>query len=351
MTKLEFLERAREKHGYKYNYPNLPDKVLSNDIIDIEYRGILYKQRVVKHINLGRCPEKTNIIKTTKQFIKEAKSVWGDKYDYSLVDYQGALKKVKIIYDGVVFDQVASSHLRYSPELNMNLDWFIKKSIEKWGSDRYDYSLVEYINCNTKVKIVYKKTGEVFDQTPHNHLSYAPEKIKLSTKKTNEQFIRESNIIHDCKYSYDKVEYCKNNINVIITCPIHGDFNQKPVLHIQGYGCPYCFESISGKVVRDFMDKRRISYYTQYFFSDMSDIPFDFYIPSIRTAIELYDIQHYQPIDYFGGLEAYERLRINDKIKNDYCEDNYINLIRIRWDQIDDIYTILWENLKNLIKL
>ena len=33
--------------------------------------------------------------------------------------------------------------------------------------------------------------------------------------------------------------------------------------------------------------------------------------------------------------------KINDKIKNDYCEDNYISLIRIRYDQIDDIYRII----------
>jgi hypothetical protein len=52
-------------------------------------------------------------------------------------------------------------------------------------------------------------------------------------------------------------------------------------------------------------------------------------------------------LQIFGGSEAYERLKINDKIKNDYCEINYINLIRIRYDQYDNIYSILWQNLKN----
>ena len=58
MTKQEFLDRARDVHGYKYQYPNLSDKVLSNENIDIIYNGFLYKQKVVKHILLGRCPEK-----------------------------------------------------------------------------------------------------------------------------------------------------------------------------------------------------------------------------------------------------------------------------------------------------
>ena len=73
---------------------------------------------------------------------------------------------------------------------------------------------------------------------------------------------------------------------------------------------------------------------------------FDFYIPSRRTCIEFDGIQHYQPVEYFGGQTAYEKAKINDKIKNDYCEDNYINLIRIRWDQIDDIQQILLNNFK-----
>lgn len=115
MTKQEFLERARETHGYKYQYPYLPDKILSQDDIIIEYKGVEYTQRVVKHILLGRCPEKNTPSKTTKEFIAEAEAVWGkDKYDYSLTEYKGSLKKLKVIFDGVVFEQVANSHLKYA---------------------------------------------------------------------------------------------------------------------------------------------------------------------------------------------------------------------------------------------
>jgi hypothetical protein len=57
-------------------------------------------------------------IKTTDEFIRESKEIWGNKYDYSLVLYKGALDKVKIIYDGEIFEQVAVSHLNYAPENN-----------------------------------------------------------------------------------------------------------------------------------------------------------------------------------------------------------------------------------------
>lgn len=353
MTKQEFLDRARDKHGYKYQYPNLVDKILSTDDIDIIYNGVLYKQKVVKHITLGRCPEKNTPTKTNEEFIKEAEEIWGKKYDYSLTDYQGALKPIKVIYDGVIFEQTASTHLRCAPELNMNIDWFIKRAQDKWGKDRYDYSLVEYKHCKSKVKIIYNKTGEIFEQTPHLHLYRAPENIKLAVRKTTEQFIKEANEVHDFKFSYHKTNYVKNQIKVIITCPVHGDFNQNPLSHLQGNGCSNCNESRGEKEIAKYLDKNEISYYRQHKFDDCKNIfqlPFDFYLPKYRIAIEFDGKQHYEPVEHFGGLETYERLKINDKIKNDYCEDNYIDLIRIRYDQFDDIYRILYENLKNYIK-
>lgn len=354
MTKQEFLDRAREKHGYKYQYPTLDDKILSNDDIDIVYNNVLYKQKVVKHITLGRCPEKNTPKKTTEEFIKEAEEFWGKgKYDYSLTEYKGALRNIKVIYDGVVFNQIASVHLRSSPELNMNRDWFIKRSQNKWGKDKYDYSLVEYKHCKSKVKIIYNKTGEVFEQNPHLHLYRAPENIKLAVRKTTEQFIKEANIIHDNKFNYDKTDYVKNQIKVIINCPMHGDFLQRPLSHLQGNGCSNCNESKGEKEIAKFLIKYDINYNRQHKFSDCKNIyqlPFDFYISSARACIEFDGKRHYEPIENFGGIKSYESLKINDKIKNDYCEDNYINLIRIRYDQIDDIYRILWDNLKTHIE-
>jgi hypothetical protein len=350
MTKNEFLERAREKFGYKYQYPNLPDKILSSDNITIIYNNVEYKQKVVKHILLGRCPEKNTPKKTTEQFIKESIIVWGNKYDYSLTEYKGALEKIKIIYDGVIFEQVAVSHLNYAPENNMNREYFIKKSIKKWG-DKYDYSLVEYKDSNSKVKIIYN--DEIYEQTPSGHLYGAPENIRLSIRKTTEQFIKESNIIHDNKYSYNNTNYVKNNIKVIINCPLHGDFKQNPLAHIQGSGCPNCNESKGEKEISKFLDKNNFLYYRQHKFSDCKNkyqLPFDFYIPSIRTIIEFDGIQHFQPVKYFGGLKAYESVKINDKIKDEYCEEHYIELIRIRYDNIDDVYRILWDNLAHKIK-
>lgn len=350
MIKQEFLDRAREKHGYKYEYLNLKNKILSSDNIEILYKGEIYTQKVVKHILLGRCPEKNTPSKTTDSFIAEARLIWKDKYDYSLTLYNGALKKVKIIYKGVVFEQVAVSHLKgQACEKMLNQGNFLLKAKEKHG-DRYDYSLVRFKNGSTSVLIGYN--GIYYTQKPYHHLSGArPENLKLAVRKTTKKFINEGQKVHDFKYSYHKTEYIKNQIKVIITCPIHGDFTQNPLSHIQGRGCPNCGESQGEKSIAKYLDKNNISYYRQHKFTDCKNIfelPFDFYIPSIRTLIEFDGKQHYEPSEFFGGLDAFKKLQLNDKIKNDYCEDNYIELVRIKYYQLENIESHLNDIFKKL---
>ena len=189
MKKLKFLEKARNVHGYKYEYPTLSENVMQMDWIDVCLDGVVYKQKVVKHL-IGRCPEKKTKQKTTKEFIEQSKEVWGDKYDYSLTEYKDARTKVKIIYDGIVYEQYPNSHLQFPVEGFLNQEIFIEKAKRRHGN-KYDYSLVEFKNSNTKVKIILD--GVIYDQTPHNHLKYSPE---FRLIKTQDEFISKSNVIH-----------------------------------------------------------------------------------------------------------------------------------------------------------
>jgi very-short-patch-repair endonuclease len=343
MEKYKFLEKARNIHGYRYQYPSLNDKVMQKDIIEVLFDDILYKQRVRMHLK-GNRPERKSINGTTEGFIMKSCKVWGDKYDYSLSEYVNSRTKIKIIYDEIVYEQYPNDHIKGCPvEGYLDQKVFILKAERKYGN-KYDYSLVKFKNANTKVKIILN--GHIYEQTPHNHLKYCPERLLY---KTNDDFIKESNEIHDNKYNYDKTTYLNDRSKVVITCPKHGDFEQRPNHHLIGVGCPSCGESKGEKEISMFLNKYNIKFDRQKRFIDCVNIHplrFDFYIPSRRTCIEFDGIQHYQPVEYFGGQTAYEKAKINDKIKNDYCEDNYINLIRIRWDQIDDIQQILLNNFK-----
>lgn len=122
---------------------------------------------------------------------------------------------------------------------------FIRKAKEKWGEVRYDYSLVDYVNNKTKVEIICKEHGSFWIR-PNNHLSGqgCPTCGRIQANKnialTTSEFIARAREVHGDKYDYSKVNYTRNQEPVIIICPIHGEFEQKPIAHLSGCGCNIC---------------------------------------------------------------------------------------------------------------
>lgn len=53
-------------------------------------------------------------------------------------------------------------------------------------------------------------------------------------------FINKSKENHTVVYDYSKVIYINGETEVVIVCPIHGDFSQKPNIHVKGSDCPLC---------------------------------------------------------------------------------------------------------------
>jgi len=115
---------------------------------------------------------------------------------------------------------------------------FIEKSILIHG-DHYDYSKVEYKNCDTNVIIICKIHGD-FVQTPYCNLKYKNCARCRGHQKTTKQFIEESILIHGDKYNYSKVEYKNTSTKVIIICKFHGEIEQLPSSHLSGQGCYKC---------------------------------------------------------------------------------------------------------------
>jgi len=185
---------------------------------------------------------------TTEQFIEKAREVHGDKYDYSMVEYIHSKTKVKVIcHEHGEFEQIPNSHLqgagciKCSRKIN-NKEQFVERARKVHG-DKYDYSLVEYIHYNIKVKIICPEHGE-FKQNSVNHLrGHACKKCTLYKRtRTAEQFIEKAREVHGDKYDYSMVEYIHSDTKVKIICPQHGEFEQIPNSHLQGAGCNDCSE-------------------------------------------------------------------------------------------------------------
>jgi hypothetical protein len=122
----------------------------------------------------------------------------------------------------------------------LTLEEFIENSQKKHGK-KYDYSKVNYINKRTKVVIICPIHGE-FEQQAGGHMNgYGCPQCANNQRKTTEEFIKEAVEIHGNKFDYSKTIYKNSSTKVIIICPIHGEFRQKPSDHIgKKCGCNQC---------------------------------------------------------------------------------------------------------------
>ena len=334
---------------------------------------------IVKYINMGKQ-------KTTNEFIRDAKLVHGDKYDYSKTEYYKAQEKVTITCPmHGDFIQKANSHLNgygcpicglkkrgesISKSLKNRKHKKIRSKeetideIKKMYGDKYDFSKFEYKDLKTKVCLICPIHGE-FWKTPTN-LIYgnqgcpkcaALQRNKTKTK-TKEDFIKRANEVHFGFYNYDKVLYEKARKCVTITCPIHGDFQQSPDNHLKGCGCPHCQSSTLERSVRHILNDENIEY-IQFFSTKWLRIgkwhkqTIDFYLPQYNIGIECQGIQHIKPIGTFGSKkvskeEFFDKVCKLDDRKKELCDKN--NLPLIYYAETDEEYRFpLCRNKEELI--
>ena len=224
-------------------------------------------------------------------------------------------------------------------------DFIIKANLIH--NDKYHYTKVKYINVKTKIVIICPIHG-AFEQTPNKHLGDKGcskcgfiSRCNKARSNTNEFIVKAMNI-HGDKFDYTNVEYTGRDDKVNITCSKHGDFLQTPHNHLKGHGCPVCRESKGEMEISEHLKLRDIIFEQQKRFSDCRNIlplPFDFYLPEYNMCIEYQGIQHYKPRSIFGGEKEFNKTKKRDLIKVNYCEENGITLIKIKYSE--DIKKVL----------
>lgn len=309
----DFIQRAIDIHGDdciydKTEYNNIYENILIGCNINPEHGYFL--QRATNHLQGRGCPKCGFIskrIKTTHQFIKEAKEIHGNACLYDKVEYEHAHKKVLIGCnknpDHGYFWQTPNKHL-----------------ISKFGCPLCSI----YINSKNKIK-------------------------------TTEQFINEANDIHgEGRYLYHKTEYEHSKKKVIITCPIegHGDFEQRPLNHLQGHGCPICNKSKGEIKIENWLKTNFIRYKPQKTFNGLKYktlLYVDFFLLDYNIVIEYDGKQHFESIDFFGGDKTLKENQIKDNLKNEYFKEHNIKIIRIPYTEFEIIEEILKKELKDII--
>lgn len=152
-----------------------------------------------------------------------------------------------------------------------------------------------------------------------------------------------------CGKLHNKEEYVNmTEENLIIDCPYCGNpFTTSLGLFCQhgGQACPNCrnTESIGEKKIRLYLENHNIIFEQEKWFSDCRDIkplPFDFYLPDLNKIIEFDGKQHYESSSLFYHTTLSEQTS-HDEIKNKYCKDNSIELLRIPYWDINNINNII----------
>lgn len=111
----------------------------------------------------------------------------------------------------------------------------------------YDYSKSIYRYSKAKLLIICPTHGG-FEQTPSDHIKGRGCPACAGKKPlTKEDFIEKAERVHGQKYDYSKVKMRGNRVHIIIRCPIHGAFMQRPCNHLYGYGCESCSRNLKGR--------------------------------------------------------------------------------------------------------
>jgi len=254
LTKSQFIAKARAAHGHRYDYSQV-DFVDGDTPVQIvcSEHGV-FSQKPTRHHRGQGCPRCAGTVKlTTEEFIERARDVHGDRYDYSKAIYQTNHETVKIVCPKHgSFLQVASTHLsgagcaRCAGNAKSNTADFILRA-KKVHGDRFNYTSVEYTNSTTKVSIICPEHG-AFTQVPSSHLAGAGcPHCAGNTRSNTESFIEKAQEVHGDRYLYDKVAYVNTHSDVQIECQEHGIFMQTPSKHLSGQGCPRCSRSVVDK--------------------------------------------------------------------------------------------------------
>lgn len=308
-----------------------------------------------------KCPE-CDRIDRFNSFVEKARKVHEDKYGYIENSYSTNKKPMTIVCPvHGEFQQAPSDHLKGWGCSKCSKKY--KPTTEEWINRvaplynyRFDYSKVNYIDNKTNVVIICPEHGE-FLVTPSNHIKgnggcpkCAGEWRHKQYSYTTEEFITKAKEVHGNKYDYSKVNYYNNKTEVTIICPKHGEFNQMAGAHLQGTSCPKCNlvnqNRVYEKLKETFTDTSILWEYSPQWLGLQR---FDIYFPEYNIAVEYDGIQHYKPIEFFGGKEKFELVQKRDKLKENKVLANKCILFRLKYSYTKEDLELLICYIQNFI--
>lgn len=243
------IEKGIKTHGNRFSYDKI--KYVNSHRIENLFclkHGIFFGCTDSTHFaSHGGCP---NCKKDSKRFRFTKKQK--PEYDYSKMNYVDDYTPITIICKkhGIEFIQTPIYHLTKHGKCPKcveedKISKFIKKAREI-HFDKYDYSLIKEYSSQKKLPILCKEHG-IFHQLPFLHFSSFTPCPKCGERDGTDlgNFIEKCRMVHGDKYDYSSAIYKNSKTAITLICPFHGKFGILPTNHLHGKrGCPQCAEHV-----------------------------------------------------------------------------------------------------------
>ena len=357
----EDIESVINEYGYR-----IIELINSKEIISVDEDGYKYKINLCNLLN-GKKPHITRKNPFAIENIKNYLSIYYSDLELLSDIYIDCKTKLEFVCrnhkeKGVqrkTFDDIVNSKqgCRYcgiekrGKKYQIDTDIIVARCNELSLSyiDRYTY------NQETWVKFTCDKhLDKGIQEISWFHLKKCAKGCAYCTGryKTTEDFITEMSIINPDIEIIGEYTGSENPIDCC--CKLCGHLWSPIGRSLKnGQGCPHCSMSKGEIKVKQFLELQKINYISQKTFDDCiyeHKLKFDFYLPDYNIIIEYDGEQHFKPVDFANkGIEwatnLYNKNLKRDAIKNKYCQDNGIRLIRIPYYEYDDIESILTSDL------
>ncbi len=300
--------------------------------------------------------------KTPEQFEKEVKELVGDEYTF-LEPYDGASHKIKCRHNkcGNVWSLKPNWFLcgrrcpKCIPKKPLKTQEQFERELRNKTNGKFVF-LKPYAGNDVLIPCKHVKCGYVWNVRPNDILhGHGCPKCTKQIRWTHEMFERCVDNMYHGEYSVLS-EYQGMNSYITMKHNTCGHvWNTKPSDFRAGHGCPKCASSKGEEYIRKWLNSQHINNVEQKRFDDCRDkrsLPFDFYLPTYNLIIEYDGRQHFEQVESWSGEHGLEERQRHDAIKNQYCKNNNINLLRIPYTvKGDDIGTTINNELIKLNKL
>ena len=327
LSKEEFLTRANSLHNHAYDYTktkfiNIRSEITVNCPIHGDFT-VLAKSHIYKRNNTdtlvlsGSCPKCASVI------INNSKA-----------------HKTPVIRDDEIIAKYKQLYPKYTFKNEVERVWVISKKTKT----RYQKRKITFECPRHGIQKVtwrpetsgYKKDICLLCSVERKRI---PENIFLDKLK---------NKFGD-SVDYTKVVYINGSTPVTLICPTHGEFSAMPGDLLKKrqrlMACPQCRKSNGEELIKQFLILNKIEYIRQYrlpaFITRRLKLYYDFYLPKLNLLIEFDGVQHFVPIEKWGGLENLQNVQKRDEIKNKFAKTYNIPLLRISYKNKDNIEKLL----------